>query len=350
LTVITRIPIANLYYLLCYAWNRLEDDELVDVGQLEGTDSVNLLAQLLTALARQALRRGLNRDYLGRREDVACLRGRVLLAESSRRLLLQHGRAACEFDELDHNNLPNQILLATLLNLRDADSISADNRDALSALIRELRTIEPADLQSGLFRRVRLHRSNAHYGLLLAVCELAYDCVMPEPGAGPHRLRGFVEDHRLLAKVYENFVHNFYAAHAPDHGYAGVGAPKVKWAAVPADPASAALLPSMNTDVVLRGAERRIIIDCKFHHEALAGRFERDTLISANLYQIFTYVKNQRHAAGWEKCEGLLLYPAVADDFVADYDMDGNRIRAATLDLAQSCDQIRDRLLWLITS
>ncbi len=63
----------------------------------------------------------------------------------------------------------------------------------------------------------------------------------------------------------------------------------------------------MNTDVVLRGAKRRIIIDCKFHHEALAGRFERDTLISANLYQIFTYVKNQRHAAGWEKCEGLLL-------------------------------------------
>ncbi len=174
---------------------------------------------------------------------VACLRGRVLFAESSRRLLLQHGRAACEFDELDHNNLPNRILLTTLLNLRDAGSISADNRDALSALIRSSGPSNPVDLQSGLFRRVRLHRSNAHYGLLLAVCELAYDCVMPESGAGPHRLRSFVEDHRLLAKVYEDFIHNFYAAHAPDHGYDSVGAPKVRWAAVPANSASGELLP-----------------------------------------------------------------------------------------------------------
>jgi 5-methylcytosine-specific restriction enzyme subunit McrC len=109
------------------------------------------------------------------------------------------------------------------------------------------------------------------------------------------------------------------------------------------------LLPSMWTDVVLRGPGRQIIIDCKFYHEALSGRFGWK-LDSSNLYQIFAYVKNQRHQPGWTSCEGLLLYPTVDRDFEADYLMDGSRIRAATVDLAQPWNAIHGRLLQLINS
>ena len=348
--MLTRIPIANLYYLLCYAWNRLEEEDLVDVGQLQGTDTVNLLAQLLAAATRQTLRRGLNRDYLARTGEMNCVRGRVLFAESSRRMLLQHGRVACEYDELDHNNLPNQILVATLANLKDAETISPENRDAIADLLKEMKQIEPADLHPAIFRRVRLHRSNAHYGLIISVCEIAYDNLMPDLGDGHHRFRSFVEDHDLMAGIYQDFIHNFYAAHAPDHGFPRVGAPSVKWMAIPRGEDSRLLLPSMLTDVVLSGPARQIIIDCKFYHEALSRRFRTDKLNSSNLYQIFAYVKNQCRQPGWSNCEGLLLYPTVDGDFEADYDIDGNRIRAATVDLSQQWDSIRDRLLNLIST
>src|SRR5438128_539289 len=36
------IPIDNLYYLLCYSWNRLEDRDLVDVSALPHKDLPNL--------------------------------------------------------------------------------------------------------------------------------------------------------------------------------------------------------------------------------------------------------------------------------------------------------------------
>ena len=346
--MLTRIPIANLYYILCYAWNRLEDDELVDARELAGQDTVNLLAQLLAAAVAQALRRGLNRDYQARTGEIHGIRGRLLFAQSKRRLLFEHGCAACEFDEIDHNNLPNRIVRATLENLRDAESLEERSREAVMSVLRQFRGIDSLDLHPGLFRRVRLHRSNAHYGMLLSICELAYNSMLPEPGEGPHRFRSFVEDHELMAAIYQDFVHNFYAAHAEECGYSSISAPIVQWAARPRDDASRAMLPVMRTDVVLTGPERRIIIDCKFYHDAFTRRFQADKLISTHLYQIFSYVKNQQAVSGWENCEGLLLYPTVDADLRADYDMAGSRIRAATVDLSVPWTAIRSRLIELV--
>lgn len=342
--MISRIPIRNIYYLLCYAWNRLEEDEPVDVNTLDGADTVNLLAQLLVALTHNAVRRGLNRDYLTRHEELAGVRGRLLVAESSRKLLFNHGRAACAFDELDHNNLPNRILKASLETLHDAETITGENKIGIATVVRELNGIDAADLRPALFRRVRLHRSNSHYGMLLSICELAYDCLLPERGDGVHRFRNFVEDHALMAAIYEEFVRNFYSAHAPRYGYAKVSAPVINWVATSSDDPSADVLPRMETDIVLDGP-RKIIIDCKFYHEALLTRFDQKRLNPGNLYQIYAYVKNQSVVPGWEDVEGLLLYPTVQADFAVGYDMGGNRVRAATVDLAQPWPQIRNRLL-----
>ncbi len=348
--MLTRIPIANLYYLLCYAWNRLEEDELIEAESLAGDDTTNLLAQLLSTATARAMRRGLNRDYQSHTEELRAVRGRLLFAESSRRLLLEHGRAMCEFDELARNNLPNRIVRATLELLLEADSLDDRCREGIVGLLGQMRDIEPIELHPALFRRVRLHRSNSHYGLLLSICELVHDSALPSPQPGPHRFQSFVEDHDLMAVIYEEFVRNFYAAHAPEHGYTAVASPKIKWVVTARDAGSRDLLPAMQTDVVLNGPRRQIIIDCKFYHDALTGRFGRTRLGSPNLYQIYSYVKNQRAVPGWRECEGLLLYPAVNASFEADFDMDGNRVRAATVDLDRPWIQIKERLLNLITS
>lgn len=348
--MLTRIPVANLYYLLSYAWNRLEEDEAVDVAALEGGDAVNLLAQLLSAATGRALRRGLTRDYLLRTAELSGIRGRVRLAESARRLLLNHGRAVCDFDELERNSLPNRIIRTTLQNIHDAQALSPRCREQVTVVLREMREIEPIDLHSGLFRRVRLHCSNAHYGLMLSICELAYESMLPTKTAGAHRFRSFVEDHDLMARIYQDFVRNFYGAHSSECGYERVSAPVVRWAVKVSDERSRSLLPAMQTDVVLAGVARRIIVDCKFYHQALSRRFATEKLISGHLYQIYSYVKNQQTLAGWENCEGLLLYPTIEGDFEADYDMDGSRIRAATVDLAASWTGIRDRLLALVAT
>ena len=44
------IPIQNIYYLLCYAWDKLEEKELIDVDPVGMTELVDLFARVLSAV------------------------------------------------------------------------------------------------------------------------------------------------------------------------------------------------------------------------------------------------------------------------------------------------------------
>jgi 5-methylcytosine-specific restriction enzyme subunit McrC len=66
------IPIKNLFYLLCYAWDVLEEGEAAEVGTVEAPDLENLMAFVLIGRLERLLRRGLERDYQEHREDSTC--------------------------------------------------------------------------------------------------------------------------------------------------------------------------------------------------------------------------------------------------------------------------------------
>jgi len=345
--VSTSIPIANIYYLLSYAWNHWAEGEMQDVAQVDASDTTNLLAFVLDAGTRHALRRGLHRDYQNYVREIAGIRGRLLVAQSKQRLLFEHGRAACAIGELNHCSIPNRIIKSTLILLRSAKGLEQNTHDQLTRTLRDLRAIPEIQLSAGLFRRVRINRSNAHYTFLLSLCELAYDCLLPNPGGSETRFRDFAEDEKWMHDLFEDFVRNFYHAHADSKGWTCLGRTRIGWDAKPSDEGSAALLPGMTTDVALERDNMHLIVDCKFYGNALRGRFT-PKLDSDNLYQIWSYVSQHRRARPNSKVEGLLLYPTVDREFAADYLIDGNRVRAATVNLDTDWTNIRSRLLHLL--
>lgn len=342
------IRIANVYYLLSYAWDYWAQGDIVDVGQLHGTDTTNLLAILLDAGARHAIRRGLHRDYQTYEREIAGIRGRLLVGRSKQRLLFEHGRAACAIGELNHCSTPNRIIRSTLELLRGAETLDPTVRDQLGRTLRELHPIPKIRLSPGLFRRVRISRSNAHYTFLLSLCELAFDCVLPNPSGSETRFRDFADDDVWMHDLFEDFVRNFYRAHADSRGWICQGRTQIDWLALPADEESKQLLPRMTTDVTLQRESQLLILDCKYYADALRGRFS-PKLDSDNLYQVWSYVSQQRMKTTLS-VEGLLLYPTVTREFTAEYSIDGNRIRAATVNLDASWSDIRDRLLELIAA
>lgn len=72
------------------------------------------------------------------------------------------------------------------------------------------------------------------------------------------------------------------------------------------------------------------------------------TLHSANLYQIFTYVKNKEYELKdtEHKVSGMLLYAKTDDTIQPDnsYIMSGNRISVKTLDLNVPFEKIKEQL------
>lgn len=77
-------------------------------------------------------------------------------------------------------------------------------------------------------------------------------------------------------------------------------------------------------------------------------QFNKHTLHSANLYQIFTYVKNKDYElrAKDHTVSGMLLYAKTDEEIYPNnvYQMSGNQITVRTLDLNLPFDEIAGQL------
>ena len=71
------IPVQNIYFLLCYAWDKLEEQELVDVDPIGITELVDLLARVLINGTNHLIKRGFDRNYVAHDEWTGRLRGRI---------------------------------------------------------------------------------------------------------------------------------------------------------------------------------------------------------------------------------------------------------------------------------
>lgn len=338
------IPIQNLYYLLCYAWDQLEEGDLVDIAADDSKTLVELFARVLTNGTQRLVRRGFDRGYLVEVEETARLRGKLNLNESLGRLSWQRGTMVCEFDELSHNVLHNRILRTTLEDLWHAEGVGDVMRDLIHRQLEILRQVDRVTITSGLFRRIHLHRNNRYYRFLMNVCELLHDSKIPEQRDGKVRFRDFVRDQRRMPYLFESFVKTFYKREQVEFK---VGSIQLKWHAV-GSAESLAVLPVMNTDVSLWSAERSIILDCKFYKEAMKGWHGSEKIHAGNLYQLYSYLRNAEHRAGWEQSEGILLYPAVSDSFSHEFEIEGHRIRVVSVDLDRPWTEIHRRLLEVI--
>ena len=119
------IPILNIYYMLCYAWDKLEEQHLVDIDPETSTSLVDLFARVLVNGVAHLLKRGLDRGYVRHEEEMRTLRGKIQLDPTLKRNLLIRGEAACAFDELSYDVLHNRILNANTVEFDLYDVASA---------------------------------------------------------------------------------------------------------------------------------------------------------------------------------------------------------------------------------
>lgn len=342
------IPIQNIYYLLLYAWNQLEEGEVVDVSELDSQELVDLLASVLVRGVKHILRRGLDQHYILHEEEIAGVRGRILVSPTMRGMLMQHGRTRCEFDELSVDCLPNQILLSTARRLLRSPVLSSENRNELRGLNRELGGISEIPLSKRSFRVVQLHSNNRFYKFLLNICELALDLSLVDENAGNYRFQDFIRDERKLARLFENFVLNFLARERPD---LSIGRDHIQWNAESDSDPTLSYLPRMETDISVRSrlSGKTLIIDTKFYKDTFTKRWDKESIHSAHLYQLFAYLKNlEFRGTGDSEADGMLLYPVVERSVKLDYQLQNHRLTVRTLNLAAHWSELRNELLDVI--
>lgn len=342
------IFIKNIYYMLSYAFQVLKQSNYEEVAA-ETFDKVqDLFAAILSRGVAQQLKQGLYREYVTQHETLSVMRGKVDMPETIRNKIQRKQKLSCEYDELSENNLFNQILKTTMLYLVKDGSVTTERKIALNKVLvffQGVSLLEPSAVQWG---RLHYQRSNRNYEMLLNICYFVLNGMMQTTEKGEYKMVAFSDEH--MARLYEKFILEYYRQH---HNYLSeVKAAQVKWDLVGEnDETMIRFLPVMQTDITLRLNDVILIIDAKYYGHTLQQRYDKYSLHSGNVYQIYTYVKNQdKDNTG--KVSGLLLYAKTEEAVTPDcwFNMGGNQIGAKTLDLNMDFPQIAAQLDAIVES
>jgi 5-methylcytosine-specific restriction enzyme subunit McrC len=251
------------------------------------------------------------------------------------------GTAVCDFDELTHDVLHNQILKATLTGLARCPDVEKANRHDLRSLARRFNDVEDIRLSGSCFRRVVVSRNNREYIFLMRLCEFVFWSLMPDERGGTMQFQQVLDNEVRMSAVFEEFLRNFFQLHRSEYR---VRAEAPEWYVSEASDHDLEFLPRMITDITLRHPNRTIIVDAKFYKKALAESSYGERVRSQHLYQLVTYLQNERMRQQHKGLSGMLLYPEVGQSLRLRYRLLGIPVLVATVDLGREWQDIDAQL------
>ncbi|HHU96103.1 MAG TPA: 5-methylcytosine-specific restriction endonuclease system specificity protein McrC [Petrimonas sp.] len=340
-----QIPIQNIYYLLCYAWNKLEEKDIVNVNEIDSTELVDLFAKVLANSCSRLLKQGLDRYYVEHEDVVMGIKGKLNFTATIKQNILPLSKTVCIYDEFDYNILHNQILKTTIEKLLRTKNLDATIKDELRKVYLKFPPISEIVIRKAMFNQIRLHRNNYHYDFILKVCQIVNENLFIDESKGNYKFKDFTRDEKAMARLFEAFVRNFYKIETS----LSVSSDYIEWQFESDNVEDIEMLPIMRTDITLRSENRKIIIDTKYYKEAFQTRYDKQKINSSNLYQLFSYLNNQvTDSEITRNCEGILLYPSIRDDFVYSYKYKNHKIRVMSINLNQNWQKIETDLLNIV--
>lgn len=325
------IFIKNIYYMLTYAFQVLRQSNYEKIASEEFEYIQDLFAEILSKGIAQQLKQGLHRDYIAFNENLSTLRGKLNIAETIKNKIQKQQKLNCEYDELSENNIFNQILKTTINILIKDKNVKLERKNNLKKVLIFLDNVDVVDPTSIHWNMLTYQKNNKSYEMLMNICFFVLDGMLMTTNKGEHKLLQFSDEH--MAKLYEKFILEYYKHH---HTYlTNAKAMQVKWALDDNQNEKVIkFLPIMQTDITLQLDDKILIIDAKYYGKTMQTQYEKQTLHSHNMYQIFTYVKNQ-DPKNTGNVSGMLLYAKTNEDITPDCDfvMNGNKISVKTLDL-----------------
>ncbi len=352
--MIPKIPIQNLYYLLCYVWDVPDQRNKVKVDGEKCHSLENLLAIILLNICEHLLRRGLAQSYRGELQEVEGVKGKLNISSTLKGGRMRLGYTDCEVDELSQDTLINQIVYSSLKRLATLGSMDKNIRENINKTIRKFPRISTIQLSNKVFDRIRLVRLNRCYSLALHVCKLVFQSTLPKKGvAGLYEFVDFTEDEFKMNYLFERFLMNFCKRHCKEQ-FPQVRREYIHFQLTPFGmmfKRAEETLPVMETDVSLYNPQtgEKKILDAKYYRETLVSKYGAQSKVRReHLSQIISYVMNQEDSDKPHtfSTSGTLVYPSIDEDFDFSYRYKDTKhmIHVTTINLNQDWYKIEERI------
>ena len=281
------IPVQNIYYMLAYAFQILHEQSYQDVAVENFQNTAELLAAILCRGVAVQVKRGLGRQYITKEDSLSSPRGKIEVSESIKTQVIRKKQLVCTYDEFSVDSYPNRIIKTTMELLLRSD-ISKSRKKELRKLLIFFDEVSVMD-KHDIVWNLQYDRNNQTYRMLIELCRLIMKGLLQTNTDGTTRIMDYL-DEQTMPKLYEKFILGYYKREHPElKAYS----PQIEWQL---DNDVKTMLPTMQSDIVIKNkiTKRTLIIDAKYyaHNTQMKAPYMTQTIHSANLYQIFTYVKN----------------------------------------------------------
>ena len=334
------IPIKNLYYMLSYAFQILNEQGYKKLATEEFDNAGDLCAAILIRGISNQLKRGLGREYISETDTIAAIRGKIEINESIKNQTMIRNQMTCTYDEFSVDSPLNRIIKSTVMLLIKSD-IAKQRKKELRKLMVFFADVSLVDVHA-INWSVNYDRNNQTYRLLITICHLVVKGLLQTKSDGAVKMMDFLDEQRMC-HLYEKFILEYYKKHY--YPQITASASQIAWAL---DDGIGTMLPTMQSDIMLCQKQgdnnKTLIIDAKYYAHTTQVQYDVHTLHSNNLYQIFTYVKNKATKGG--EVAGMLLYAKTDEEIYPnnEYQMSGNTITVRTLDLNLPFEEIAAQL------
>ena len=254
-----QIPVLNLYYIFCYAWDAFDHGAELATGATDAPTFLDLVAHVMDGAVRRLLRQGLDQGYSERTEAVSLLKGSLRIGESLRLISRRSPSLVCRFDERAPDVPHNRVIKAALFRLRSTVGLDPALAASIATLVPRMSGVMDVPLRPEAFRLVQLYGHNSRYAFIVNLARLVMLVTIPEPGSNSARFLDVRNDEASMRRVFEAFVRNLLAR---EQTAFSVSAPRLLWDVGPGR--GSGMLPGMKLDILLQRPDRRIIVDTKY--------------------------------------------------------------------------------------
>ena len=128
------IRIQNIYYMLAYAFQVLNEQGYKNIATEEFDNTAELCAAILARGISTQVKRGLGKEYIPQTEALSSLRGKLDISESIKTQTFLKKQMICSYDDFSVNSVMNRIIKSTVLILLKGD-ISKSRKKELRKLM-----------------------------------------------------------------------------------------------------------------------------------------------------------------------------------------------------------------------
>lgn len=169
------IPIRNIYYMLTYAWNHLQDAKIVNLDAIPANNLLDVLGHALNKYVLYLSRRGFELDNQPNTELISGVKGRVNLTQTLRGLHMIQGKTVSTFDDLNPDTLANEIIKSTLTVLIKNENLNKIIREESRSIRARMPEVKEINLSPLHFNKVKIRAGNRHYKFAISLCKFIAD-------------------------------------------------------------------------------------------------------------------------------------------------------------------------------